>query len=118
MALARRLGLIDAPVDRALSALCRLRNAFAHSAESAYDPSNTDRLAEVVAHARSNTLWAPLDTVLQAQPPSLQGPLDPALRNYILLITILVPFLETAAQQLTPFRPPVVMGFAGILHQE
>ena len=114
------MGLIDAPVERALSALCRLRNAFAHSAESAslHDPSNTDRLAEMVAHARSNILWAPLDTALQAQPPSPRGPLDPALRNYIPLITILVPFLETAAQQLTPFRPPVVMGFAGILHQE
>ncbi len=35
VALARRLGLIDAPVERALSALRKLRNAFAHSAESA-----------------------------------------------------------------------------------
>jgi len=31
----RRLGLIDAPVERAISALRKLRNAFAHSAESA-----------------------------------------------------------------------------------
>jgi hypothetical protein len=35
VALARRLGLIDGPVERALSALRKLRNAFAHSAESA-----------------------------------------------------------------------------------
>jgi len=33
--LACRMGLIDAPVERALSALRKLRNAFAHSAESA-----------------------------------------------------------------------------------
>ncbi|MEX1323200.1 MAG: hypothetical protein AB1Z21_03285 [Synechococcaceae cyanobacterium] len=31
-----------------------------------------------------------------------------------LLITILVAFLEATAQQFTPFRPPVVMGFSGI----
>jgi hypothetical protein len=36
------------------------------------------------------------------------------LRNYILLITILVAFLEAGAQQLRPLKPPVVMGFAGI----
>lgn len=35
VALACRMGLIDAPVERALSALRKLRNAFAHSAESA-----------------------------------------------------------------------------------
>jgi len=29
-------------------------------------------------------------------------------------ITILVAFLEAAAQQLTPIQPPVVMGLAGI----
>jgi hypothetical protein len=43
VALARRLGLIDAPVERALSALRKLRNAFAHSAESASlaDPAHS-----------------------------------------------------------------------------
>jgi len=35
VALARRLGLIDAPVERAFSALRKLRHAFAHSTESA-----------------------------------------------------------------------------------
>ena len=39
-------------------------------------------------------------------------PVDPDLRDYILLITILVAFLEAAAQQLTPRPPAVVMGFA------
>ena len=116
VALARRLGLIDAGAERALHALRRLRNAFAHSAESASlsDPLHRDRLAPVIAEARSNPLWAPLETVLAAQSPSAHGPLEPALRDYILLITILVAFLEATAQQLRPFQPPVVMGLAGI----
>ena len=41
-------------------------------------------------------------------------PLDSALRDYILLITILVAFLEAAAQQLSPQPPPLVMGFSGL----
>ncbi|KEF42161.1 MAG: hypothetical protein ER33_07310 [Cyanobium sp. CACIAM 14] len=116
VALARRLGLIDAPVERALSVLRKLRNAFAHSAESASfnDPVHSARLAEIYAAARANPLWAPLEAALAAQPPSARGPLEPALREYILLITILVAFLEATAQQLRPYRPPVVMGFAGI----
>jgi len=59
----------------------------------------------------------PLEAVLIAQSPSPQAPLDPALRDYILLITILVALLETTAQLLKPFRPLVVMGFSGVLRQ-
>ncbi len=116
VALARRLGLIEPAVERALHALRKLRNAFAHSAESASlaDPAYSSRLAPAYAEARANPLWAPLESVLAAQPASAQGPLDPALRDYILLITILVAFLEATAQQLTPIQPPVVMGFAGL----
>lgn len=116
VALASRLGLIDAAVERALNALRKLRNAFAHSAESASlaDPAHSARLAAVYAEARTNPLWAPLESVLAAQPPSPQGPLDSALRDYILLITILVAFLEATAQQLTPIQAPVVMGFSGV----
>jgi len=116
VALASRLGLIDAGVERALHALRKLRNAFAHSAESASlaDPAHRDRLAPIVAEAHTNPLWAPLDTVLASQPPTAHGPLEPALRDYILLITILVAFLEATAQQLRPLQPAVVMGLAGI----
>jgi len=116
VALASRLGLIDGPVERALNVLRKLRNAFAHSAESASlsDAAHSSRFEEVYADARSNPLWAPLETVLAAQPPSAHGPLEPALRDYILLITILVAFLEATAQQLRPIQPPVVMGFSGI----
>jgi hypothetical protein len=120
VALASRLGLIDGPVERALHALRKLRNAFAHSAESASlgDAAHSARLAEVYADARSNPLWIPLETVLAAQPPSVHGALEPALRDYILLITILVAFLEATAQQLSPIQPPVVMGFSGVSRVE
>ena len=120
VALARRLGLIEAPVERSLSALRKLRNAFAHSAESASlaDPAHSARLAEIYAEARTNPLWAPLEAVLAAQPPSAHGPLEPALRDYILLITILVAFLEATAQQLRPYEPPVVMGLSGVIRQD
>lgn len=116
VALASRLGLIDRPVERALNVLRKLRNAFAHSAESASlgDAAHSARLVEVYADARANPLWAPLETVLAAQPPSAHGVLEPALRDYILLITILVAFLEATAQQLRPMQPPVVMGFSGV----
>lgn len=119
VALASRLGLIDRPVERALNVLRKLRNAFAHSAESASlgDVVHSSRLAEVYADARTNPLWEPLETVLAAQPPSAHGPLEPALRDYILLITILVAFLEATAQQLSPIQPPVVMGFSGVVRQ-
>ncbi|MFT5339989.1 MAG: hypothetical protein ACI9IO_001741 [Cyanobium sp.] len=114
--LASRLGLIDTGVERALNALRKLRNAFAHSAESASlaDPVHSSRLTEVYELARANPLWAPLETVLAAQPPTDRGPLDQALRDYILLITILVAFLEATAQQLKPIQSPVVMGLGGI----
>ena len=120
VALARRLGLIDPAVERALSALRKLRNAFAHSTESASlaDPAHSARLAGIHAEARANPLWGPLEVVLAAQPPSAHGPLEPALRDYILLITILVAFLEATAQQLRPYHPPVVMGFSGVLRKE
>ena len=116
VALAHRLGLIDDAVERALGVLRRLRNAFAHSAESASltDDTHRMRLEAVYLEARANPLWGPLEAVLAAQPPSAHGPLDAALRDYILLITILVAFLESTAKQLKPIKPPVVMRFAGI----
>lgn len=39
------------------------------------------------------------------QPASPKSPLEPALRDYIQLITILVAFLEATAQQLSPSEP-------------
>ena len=116
VALASRMGLIDTGVERALNVLRKLRNAFAHSTDSASlaDPVHSSGLMEVYQLARANPLWAPLENVLAAQPPTDRGSLDQALRDYILLITILVAFLEATAQQLKPIQSPVVMGLGGI----
>ncbi len=117
--LAARLGLIDPHVEQALQTLRRVRNAFAHSTTTATltDPSHADRLTKAYAAARSNSLWLPLERILQEKVGGDGSPLDPALRDYILLITILVAFLEAAAQQLRSYQPPVVMNFAGVVRQ-
>ena len=116
VALASRLGLIDSTVEGALSALRKLRNAFAHSAESASlsDPVHSSRLEGIYKEARANPLWVPLETALAAQATTANAELEPALRDYIMLITILVAFLEATAQQLQPMRPAVVMGLTGV----
>lgn len=114
--LAARMGLVDQPVEQALQTLRRVRNGFAHSTTTATlsDPSHADRLGQAYAAGRSNPLWLPLERILQEKVIGDGTPLDPTLRDYILLITILVAFLEAAAQQLFPQPPAVVMGFAGI----
>ncbi len=116
VAVARRLGLIDEAVERGLHTLRKLRNDFAHSADSASlsDPGHLSKLNEAYKDARGNPLWEPLAQAMASQPPCQQGALEPALRDYILLITILVAFLEAAAQQLKPLRPPLVMNYTGI----
>ena len=116
ISLAHRLGLIETLVERALHTLRRVRNAFAHSSDSASlsDPAYAERMTQAYRDARGNPLWAPLETVLSKAGGGGDPPVDPALRDYILLITILVAFLEAAAQQLAPQPPVVVMGFAGI----
>lgn len=83
--LARRLGLIDALLERALSGLRMLRNTYAHCAELAPLAAlvHRSRLTEIYAEALTNPRWAPLETV-------------------------------QAAQQLLPMQPPVVMGFSGV----
>ena len=76
-------------------------------------------LGDCYRHARENPLWEPLERILdeQLQPNGSAGDSaapDRFLRDYILLITILVAFLEATAQQLPPLQPPVSMGFAGV----
>ena len=116
ISLAHRLGLIETPVERALHTLRRVRNAFAHSSESASlsDPAYAERLAQAYRGAQANPLWAPMEAVLSKASGGGDPPMDPALRDYILLITILVAFLEAAAHRLAPQPPFVVMGFKGI----
>ena len=117
VALARRLGLIDESVEKALNTLRKVRNAFAHSTGSASlaEPTHQNRLAEAYKQAQQNPLWGPLSLVLDSSGGHERGPIEPALRNYILLITILVAFLEATAQQLNPLKPPVLMSFGGII---
>ena len=116
ISLAHRLGLIESPVEQSLHTLRKVRNAFAHSTDSASlaDPAHASRLAQSYRAAQANPLWAPLQAVLQQTSGPEGQPVDLALRDYILLITILVAFLEAAAQQLRPQPPAVVMGFGGI----
>lgn len=113
IALAQRLGLIDPALEQALHALRRVRNAFAHPTASAVlsDPSHQQRLAESYRLARANPLWQPLEQVLEQHQPRP----DPALRDYILLITILVAFLEAAARQLIPVQPLLVLALASLI---
>ena len=116
ISLAHRLGLIESPVEQALHTLRKVRNAFAHSTDSASlaDPAYAGRLAQAYRAAQANPLWVPLQAVLQQTSGPEGQPVDLALRDYILLITILVAFLEAAALQLQPHPPAVVMGFGGI----
>lgn len=121
IALARRLGLIDRQVELALHTLRRVRNAFAHSTAQASlsEACHHQPLAEIYRQARCNPLWDPLERILDDQLRSNAEsadttPLDPALRDYILLITILVAFLEATTQQVSPLQSPVSMGFAGV----
>ena len=89
-----------------------MRNAFAHSSGDVglTDPAHKTRLADAYTEARSNPLWRPVEQLLVDK-----GSVDPELRNYILLITILVAFLEATAQQLSPLTPPALMSFGGII---
>ena len=115
VALASRLGLIDAGSSgRSMPcASCATPLPIPQSRHpSPIRPSLP--AGRHLCEARANPLWAPLDTALAAQPTTANDPLDPALRDYILLITILVAFLEATAQQLQPYQPPVVMGLGGV----
>jgi hypothetical protein len=112
IALAARMGLIDGAVEKALHTLRRVRNAFAHSSGDVglTDPAHKTRLADAYTEARSNPLWRPVEQLLLEK-----GSVDSELRDYILLITILVAFLEATAQQLSPLTPPALMSFGGII---
>lgn len=116
----------DPAVEQALHALRKVRNDFAHStADIALSaPAQQSRLAESYRQARTNPLWEPLEQLVQQQLrldlPSRPGLIgtptaqDPALADFLLLITILVAFLEATAHQLKPLQPILVIGFSGI----
>lgn len=117
IALAARLGLIHGAVEQSLHSLRRVRNAFAHSTGVVRlaDPPYRDRLRESVAQARRNPLWEPMQMILSdymaGRSDNREPPDDAGLRDFILLITILVAFLETAAHTLTPLQPALTITF-------
>jgi hypothetical protein len=78
IALARRLGLIDRQVDLALHTLRRVRNAFAHSTAQASlsEACHHQPLAECYRQARCNTLWDPLERIIDDQLRSNAGSAD------------------------------------------
>ena len=53
-------------------------------------PYHRKRLTPACAEARANPLWPPLEAILEAQ-----GGLDADQRQFILLVTVLVAFIES-----------------------
>ena len=92
----------------------RWRRSWPTESAALTDPAHAGALADAYREAQVNPLWAPLQQVLQNARDAGDQPLNPALRDSILLITILVAFLEAAVQQLRPLQPAVVMRFGGI----
>ena len=115
IALAARLGLIDSGVEQSLHNLRRVRNAFAHSTSEVRlaDPPHCDRLRESVALASRNPLWSPMQLILRKhmaeRGEASQTEIDPALADFVLLITILVAFLETGSSTLRPLQPSLTL---------
>jgi hypothetical protein len=110
ISLASRLALIDPAVAKALHALRGVRNDFAHSAGdiNLAAPHHHKRLAPAYEEARANPLWPPLEAILEAQ-----GSLDGDQRQFILLVTVLVAFIESCARLQQPFQPRATVRFSG-----
>lgn len=125
IALAARLELIDSAVEQSLHNLRRVRNGFAHSTAAVRlaDPPFCDRLRDSVAQARHNPLWQPMQLILDQHMAERAGcrqeEVDPGLQEFVLLITILVAFLETASRLLRPVKSSLSLSFEhGILHSK
>jgi hypothetical protein len=110
ISLASRLDLIDPAVAKALHALRGVRNDFAHCADatSLAAPQHRKRLFPSYEQARTNPLWPPLEAILEAQ-----GGLDADQRQFILLVTVLVAFIESCAHLQQPFQPRATVRFSG-----
>ena len=79
------------------------------------DPPYRDRLRDSISQARQNPLWQPMQVILEQHMAEQTGNRDveedPGLQSFVLLITILVAFLETAARLLSPIRPSLSLSF-------
>jgi hypothetical protein len=107
ISLASRLALIDPAVVKALHALRGVRNDFAHSAGDTSLAAPRKRLAPAYAEARANPLWPPLEAILEAQ-----GDPDTDQRQFNLLVTVLVAFIESCTRLQEPFQPRATVRFS------
>lgn len=108
ISLAARLSLIEKPVEKALQAVRKTRNDFAHSFDGIgiSDKPHQSRLAEAYAEARKNPLWAPMEVLLT------DAKIEKDLRDYIVLVTVLVAFMEACAHLQNRLLPSIPVRFS------
>ena len=108
IALAARLSLIEKPVEKAIQAVRKTRNDFAHSFDGICisDEQHQSRLAEAFADARKNPLWVPMEALL------MKAKIEKPLRDYIVLVTVLVAFMEACAHLQEKFSPAIPVRFS------
>ena len=108
IALAARLSLIEKPVEKAIQAVRKTRNDFAHSFDGICisDEQHQSRLAEAYADARKSPLWAPMEALL------MEAKIEKPLRDYIVLVTVLVAFMEACAHLQKKFLPAIPVRFS------
>ncbi|MBN8745838.1 MAG: hypothetical protein J0I24_16340 [Thiomonas arsenitoxydans] len=108
IALAARLSLIEKPVEKAMQAVRKIRNDFAHSFDGICisDEQYQSRLAEAYSDARKNPLWGPMEALLT------EAKVDKPLRDYIVLVTVLVAFMEACAHLQEKFSPAIPVRFS------
>lgn len=107
IALAARLSLIEKPVEKAIQAVRKIRNDFAHSFDGicVSDEKYQSWLAEAFADARKNPLWAPIEELLT------EAKIEKPLRDYIVLVTVLVAFMDACAHLQAKFSPAIPVRF-------
>lgn len=107
IALASRLSLIDKPVEKALQTIRKVRNDFAHSFEdlNLSDSSYQSRLSEAYVDARRNPLWPKIEGLL------IDAKFEDKLRDYVLLICVLVAFMEACSHLQRKFAPAIPVRF-------
>lgn len=108
IALAARLSLIERPVEKAIQAVRKTRNDFAHSFDDICisDELHQSRLAEAYADARKNPLWAPIEELLT------DAKIEKPLRDYIILVVVLVAFMEACAHMQERLSPSIPVRFS------
>lgn len=109
IALAFRLSLIEKPVEHALQMIRKVRNDYAHSFEDASlaQQEHKNRLSKPYAYARKNPLWPKLEELL-----ATQTSISVELREYILLVAVLVGFMEACSDLQSQFVPKIPVRFS------